>query len=133
MTNKMEYWSETLLKEALSAMEKAYSPFSKFKVGAALVTVDGNIYTGCNVENASYGLTVCAERVAVLKAVSNGETDIRQIMIVTSAKTPVSPCGACRQVLNEFSIDDMIVGLEGKKEYRLSELLPDSFSGKDFL
>ena len=122
-----------LLEEALKAKEMAYSPFSKFKVGAALKTKSGKIYTGCNIENASYGLTICAERTAIFKAVSEGEKDFVEIMIVTSNPDKlISPCGACRQVLAEFN-KDIVICLEGKKVYSLTELLPDSFSGKDFM
>ena len=122
-----------LLKLAKEAMTNSYSPFSKFRVGAALRTKDGKIFTGCNVENASYGLTVCAERTAVFKAVSEGYTEFEEIMIVTSnPDNPTSPCGACRQVLAEFN-KELPVHLEGKVTYNLKELLPYAFSGKDFL
>lgn len=124
--------TDTLLDMAKVAMGNAYSPFSKFKVGAALRTKGGKIFTGCNVENASFGLTCCAERTAVFKAISEGFDDFEEITITTSnPETPVAPCGACRQVLNEFN-KELIVNLEDKKTYKLSELLPDSFSGKDF-
>lgn len=120
---------------ATDAMEKAYAPYSKFKVGAALVTGDGNVYTGCNVENASYGLTECAERVAIFNAVSDGATRVVKIAIVSSSGVTTYPCGACRQVLNEFALDTKIILTDeygAIKTFKLTELLPHSF-GPDLL
>ncbi|MEK7241673.1 MAG: cytidine deaminase, partial [Planctomycetota bacterium] len=92
-----------LIKKAIEAREKSYSPYSHFKVGAALKTTSGKVYAGTNVENASYGLTVCAERVAVYKAVSEGEREFEALAVFTEADELTPPCGACRQVLWEFS------------------------------
>ena len=109
----------------------AYAPYSKFRVGAALLTKSGKIFTGCNVENGSYGLTVCAERVAVFKAVSQGEKNFKAIVIYTNTKQFTLPCGACLQVLNEFAKDLKIITVNrcGKsKTYRLAQLLPYPFN-----
>jgi cytidine deaminase len=92
-----------LLQHAAKALENSYAPYSRFRVGAALLTEDGQVFTGCNVENASYGLSNCAERTAVFKAVSNGKKSFRAIAIVSDRTNPVYPCGACRQVLREFN------------------------------
>lgn len=119
-----------LIKKAAQARQKAYAPYSKFLVGAALLTDKGKVYTGANVENASYGLTVCAERVAVLKAVSDGQKGFKKIVIVTDTERPKSLCGACLQVLAEFAKDIEIVcaTLKGDKtNYKLGELLPRAF------
>jgi len=119
-----------LIKKAKRARERAYAPYSEFKVGAALLVKSGKVYTGANVENATFGLTVCAERVAVFKAVANGEKDFVKIAVAADKPDPVTPCGACRQVLSEFSPDLKIIcaNLEGKTErYTLRELLPEAF------
>ena len=119
-----------LVKKAIQARLKAHAPYSKFLVGAALLTKSGKVFTGANVENASYGLTVCAERVAVFKAVTDGEKNFKKIAIVTDTDQPKSLCGACLQVLSEFCADLEIVcaTLKGKKnKYRLRELLPKAF------
>ncbi|MGI6452998.1 MAG: cytidine deaminase [Syntrophomonadaceae bacterium] len=120
-----------LIKLAQSAREKAYAPYSEFKVGAALLTSNGKVFTGTNVENASYGLTICAERVAVCKAVSEGEKDFKTIAVVGSSEGLVFPCGACLQVLAEFS-DRLNVLVTDKdnniEEYNIKELLPKCFS-----
>ncbi|HHY59602.1 MAG TPA: cytidine deaminase, partial [Clostridia bacterium] len=89
---------EDLLAAAQEASRRAYAPYSRFPVGAALLTADGQVFTGCNVENASYGLTICAERVAVAKAVSEGYKDFQALAVWAATEEPVSPCGACRQV-----------------------------------
>ena len=118
-----------LIDLARKARQKAYAPYSHYKVGAALLGKSGKVYTGCNVENASYGHTVCAERTAVLKAVSEGETEFEAIAVVT--KNGGSPCGACRQVLSEFAPKLMIYIADKNGEYRtttLEKLLPDSFT-----
>ena len=120
---------EDLRQAAIEASKKAYAPYSKYKVGAALLTKKGNVFTGCNVENSSYGLTNCAERTAVFKAVSEGETEFKEIVIyVDSAKLP-TPCGACRQVLSEFSSDlkVTIISKTEEKQTDIQELLPLSF------
>jgi cytidine deaminase len=119
-----------LIEKAKRARQKAYAPYSNFKVGAALLTKSGRVYTGANVENATFGLTVCAERVAVFKAINRGDKQFTKIAVVTDKNPPVTPCGACRQVLSEFVKDLKIIcaNLEGKVEkYRLKELLPDAF------
>ena len=126
-----------LIDEAIKARKMAYAPYSKFLVGAALVVPSGNIYTGCNIENASYGLTVCAERVAIFKAVSEGQRHIDAIAIVGAPvfeEEYAFPCGACRQVLAEFlpeSQDIDVIVAKSQDEYKvfkLSELLPYTFS-----
>lgn len=117
---------EGLVKQALEAMENSYSPYSKFKVGAAVLTKGGKVYTGTNVENASYGLSMCAERVAIFKAVSEGCTEF-EAMAIASSSGDASPCGACRQVMQEFSPNMKVIF--GGKEFSLSELLPRPFSG----
>ena len=125
--------SDALVEAARRARARAHAPYSGFKVGAALETVDGRVFTGCNVENASYGLTVCAERVAVLKAVSEGHTAFARMAVVADTEGPTSPCGACRQVLWEFAPDIEVIlanlhGVTGR--HRLSALLPVPFSGR---
>ena len=120
-----------LYKMALLVREKSYSPYSGHKVGAAILTSDGKIYTGCNVENSSFGATVCAERVAVQKAVSEaGEFTLKAVMVVTSATPPWPPCGMCRQVLAEFGEDFSVhtANPEGILEtYSFLELFPKGF------
>ncbi|TCS81947.1 cytidine deaminase [Pectinatus cerevisiiphilus] len=126
--------ADTLLEAAKKAREFAYSPYSKFKVGAAVLAKSGSIYTGCNIENASYGLTNCAERTAIFKAIAAGEVNLTALAVVADTKEPVSPCGACRQVMAEFKINKIIMGnLQGKmREVTLAELLPFSFTDTDF-
>ena len=125
---------ERLLAEARAAQRSAYAPYSNFSVGAAVLTADGTIYHGCNVENASFGLTVCAERVAVFSAIADGHMDIVAVAIVTSALRLCKPCGACRQVLIEFSQRDnpiMILSATAAGESSLesiTDLLPDNFT-----
>ncbi|HWR42664.1 cytidine deaminase [Sporomusa sp.] len=125
---------EELVNAAVKAREQAYVPYSKFKVGAAVQGKSGRIYTGCNIENASYGLSNCAERTAVFKAVSEGEVGLTAIAVVADTPEPVSPCGACRQVMAEFNIDQIIlVNLKGQqKTFTMAELLPFSFAKGDF-
>ena len=121
---------EPLLQAALNARDHAHAPFSKFRVGAALEDSDGKIWTGCNVENASYGLTLCAERVAVFKAISEGVRKFRRIAIAADTQTLTPPCGACRQILWEFLGDAevILVNLQGKTAtYRMRTLLPEPF------
>lgn len=113
-------------------MGNAYAPYSNFKVGAAVLAESGRIYSGCNVENASYGLSVCAERVAILKAVSEGEREIRAVAISNSSGKPSPPCGACRQVMAEFAPKDepmmtYLVSDQGVETYTLDDLLPHAF------
>jgi cytidine deaminase len=105
MTQKLSEAEQRLIGAAKEAREKAYAPYSKFKVGAALLTGDGNVYSACNVENASYGGSICAERNAVAQAVAAGEKNFVQLAIVTQSDPPAAPCGLCRQVLVEFCDD----------------------------
>ena len=119
-----------LINMAEKAMEKAYAPYSKFKVGAALLCADGRVYTGCNIENASYGASNCAERTAVFKAISEGKREFIKIAIVSSGGDFTYPCGICRQVLSEFMPNGSIVLFskeQGIKEFTLNELLPYAF------
>lgn len=118
-----------LLEAALAARERAYAPYSKFLVGAAVRAISGKIYTGCNIENASYGLTICAERSALFSAVGAGERRFTALCVVGDTEAPISPCGACRQVMAEFKVPKIILAnLKGDvKEYTLDELLPLSF------
>ena len=122
--------AEPLIVAAATAREKAFAPFSKFQVGAALEAEDGTIVTGCNVESASYGLTMCAERVAIFKGVSEGHRRFRRVAIVTAAETPTPPCGACRQLLWEFAPDAEVIcaNLKGKvARFTVRELIPAAF------
>lgn len=126
-----------LLKMAEEAKEYAHAPYSKFKVGAALLTTSGKVYTGCNIECASFGGTNCAERTAVFKAVSEGERSFEKIAVASSNEEETFPCGICRQVMAEFGKDLIVVLGDTKKgivrEYVLSkDLLPHSFTGEDF-
>lgn len=120
---------QKLIDRATVAREKSYSPYSHFGVGAALLCEDGTIYEGCNIENASYGLTNCAERTAIFKAVSEGHKKFKALAVVADTEGPCSPCGACRQVISEFDIPHIIMA-NLKGEYRLvelDELLPFRF------
>ena len=129
----MRLSAEELIKRAEAAKEKAYAPYSNFKVGAAVLTEDGGCYTGCNVENASFGLTCCAERVAVYAAVAGGQRRLQAIAISSDAAEFITPCGACRQVLVEFNPGLKVIMANNKGEYREStaaELLPAAFSLK---
>ena len=122
--------TDPLQAAALAARENACAPYSKFRVGAALEDTGGRVHTGCNVENATYGLTLCAERVAVFKAISEGAREFRRIAIAADTDTLTPPCGACRQILWEFcgDIEIMLVNLRGKSEtLRLKELFPRAF------
>jgi len=123
---------DPLLQAALDARENAFAPFSKFKVGAALEGLDGRIHTGCNVENATYGLTMCAERVAVFKAVSEGARRFKRVAVAADTEKLTPPCGACRQILWEFcgDVEITLVNPRGKIEtYRLKDLFPKPFDG----
>lgn len=129
----MEITHERLIEEATKVRENAYAPFSKFKVGSALETDDGLIVVGCNVESASYGLTVCAERVAVWKAISLGKTKIRRIAVVADTEELTPPCGVCRQIIWEFGGDIPVIfaNLQGRAEtVQMKDLLPRAFDNK---
>jgi len=122
--------SERLIAAARNVRERAFAPFSKFRVGAAIEAEDGSVFAGCNVESASYGLTMCAERVALFKGVSEGKTRFVRVAIVTDAQILTSPCGACRQLLWEFAPDAEVIlaNLAGDvKRWTLRELIPDAF------
>lgn len=124
---------EELIASAKTAYEIAYCPYSKFCVGAAVRTKNGKIYTGCNIESASYGLTVCAERVAIWKAVSEGEREFVRVSVVADTEELTPPCGVCRQIIWEFCGDIPITfsNLKGKTEtVQMSELLPRAFDTK---
>ncbi|MGD8320786.1 MAG: cytidine deaminase [Gemmatimonadota bacterium] len=122
---------DALLRAAAEVRERAYAPYSGFKVGAALLGRSGTVYTGCNVESASFGLTVCAERAAVFAAVAAGETRFDAVAIATDGAEPVAPCGACRQVLAEFAPALPVVSEAGgrRMSWTLDDLLPAPFRG----
>lgn len=119
-----------LIKIAREAMEKAYAPYSQFAVGAALEGRSGKIYSGCNIENVSYGAGVCAERVAIFKGISSGEKEFKRILLTSSSPSELMPCGICRQVLWELAGDLEIIIVKGEstQTYRLSDLFPKPFS-----
>lgn len=127
--------TKDLFNIAISAAGNSYSPYSEFRVGAALLTADGRIFTGCNIENASYSMTMCAERTAIFKAVSDGYTDFSAIAVAGSSTNdfsmPCVPCGACLQALTEFCADDFIIVL-ADGEHKFSDFLPNKF-GRDAL
>ncbi|MED4138218.1 cytidine deaminase [Priestia megaterium] len=124
-----------LIDEAKKAREMAYVPYSKFKVGAALLTKDGKVYRGCNIENAAYSMCNCAERTALFKAYSEGDKEYAALAVVADTDRPVSPCGACRQVISELCPKEMKVILTNLKndikELTVEELLPGAFSSED--
>ena len=126
-----------LISKAIIAREKAYVPYSNFKVGAALITEDNKIYTGCNIENASYGATNCAERTSVFKAVSDGPIKIKAIAVVGDLENYTSPCGICRQVIVEFASENIeIILAKNEKDYivkTMEEILPGGFTKKNLL
>ena len=123
----------TLIQFATVAREQSYSPYSNFAVGAALLCQDGTVYQGCNIENASFGMTNCAERTAIFKAVSEGHRLFQAIAVIADTEGPCAPCDACRQVMVEFNIPTIILtNLKGHTQvYTLDELLPLSFGPKD--
>ena len=124
---------DELIQKAADARKRAHAPFSNFMVGAALLDADGRVFTGCNVENASYGLTMCAERVAVFKAVSEGATTITRIVVVADTESLTPPCGACRQILWEFcpSAQLLLANLHGKQELMsVADILPRPFDAR---
>ncbi|MFA9423947.1 MAG: cytidine deaminase [Sedimentibacter sp.] len=123
-----------LIKIAIEAREKSYSPYSDFKVGAAVYTKSGKIFTGCNIESASYSPTICAERVAISKSISEGYRDIEKIAIVGSDKKISFPCGVCRQFMLEFGKDIKVIcakNIDSYETYTVEELLPRSFGPED--
>jgi cytidine deaminase len=130
----MDY--KPLIKEAIVSREKAYVPYSNFKVGAAVLTEDGNIYSGCNIENASFGATNCAERTAIFKAISEGHRKIKAIAVIGDEQNFTFPCGICRQVMVEFAYDDKIdiIIIKNENEFiikKMYEILPGAFTKKD--
>lgn len=127
---------QRLEKTARRAAAGAYAPYSEFPVGAAIIAGSGKIYAGCNVENASYGLCNCAERTAIFRAVAAGERSVRAVAVYTPTATPTSPCGACRQVINEFGPDAVVISVcdgAGRIETTLESLLPAAFGPKNLL
>ena len=126
---------QELFRAALAARQNAYAPYSKFAVGAAVRTIEGKIFTGCNVENASYGMCMCAERNAIFAAICQGYNQITALCVTADTEEPVSPCGACRQVIAEFKIPLIwLTNCAGKeKKVTGAELLPYAFQDKDFI
>jgi len=130
-TNAAEKQRATLLRTARTAMKRAYAPYSNFRVGAAILTKTGKVFSGCNVENASYGMTNCAERTAIFAAVAElgPKLEVTAVAVVNDHGVPCSPCGACRQVIYEFGPDAVVFfqGAEGDKQAHITELLPEGF------
>ena len=129
----MKHADQELIDAAIAVRENAYAPFSDFRVGAALETDDGEVISGCNVESASYGLTVCAERVAIWKAISQGKRKIKHIAVVADTEELTPPCGVCRQIIWEFGGDIPVIlaNLQGKTEVvQMKDLLPRAFDTK---
>ena len=124
--------ADRLIETARAAQRRAYCPYSHYQVGAALEAEDGTVFAGCNVENASYGLTICAERAAICSAVSAGAQRFRRLVVATDSEPPAPPCGACRQVLAEFGAELLVeaVGPTRSKRWTMRELLPDAFTGE---
>lgn len=124
-----------LVKLALKAMKKAYVPYSGFHVGAALIADNGQVYTGCNIENASYGATICAERTAISKAISDGAKEILAIAVASDSEAATMPCGICRQVINEFCSPETPLYLSDKdgiyEVFEFNEILPHAFKKSD--
>ena len=126
--------NQALIEKARLARLSAHAPYSHFQVGAALLTSDGRVFTGCNVENSTYGLSMCAERVAIFKAVSEGMQEIAKVVVVTDSEDIAPPCGCCRQMTWEFGSEDtevVIANLAGAvRSYRIKELLPKAFDAR---
>ena len=118
------------MRRARDVMRNAYAPYSNFRVGAAIEADDGTIHVGCNVENASYGLTICAERMAVGAAVAAGKRSLKRVAVATAVEPPATPCGACRQLLAEFGLDLEIIaaGPSTERRWTLKQLLPEAFT-----
>ncbi|MFP4660714.1 MAG: cytidine deaminase [Halanaerobiales bacterium] len=126
--------AKELIEIATEAREKSYSPYSKFPIGAALLTSEGKVFTGTNIENAAYGLTLCAERTAIFKAVSEGYRKFKAIAVVADTERPVPPCGSCRQVIQEFGDNIMVIMSnlnDAYQVYTIDQLLPAAFNRKD--
>lgn len=122
-----------LVHMAQEMMQRAYAPYSNYRVGAALLCADGSVYTGCNVECASYGGTICAERVAAVKAISEGNHEFVKLAVISADENLCTPCGICRQFLMEFAPDLTVLCANGQEEFRaisLADLLPCAFSGE---
>lgn len=136
MSNTSTTSEAELIERARQAREKAYAPYSSYKVGCALTTADGSVYSGANVENASYGLCVCAERSAILSAVCEGHRELRSLVVVTQSSPPAAPCGMCRQTINEFVRDPekltvVLVNTSGeRRDVGFAELFPLGFRGE---
>ena len=131
MSEERKSSSEALRDAAFAAMENAYAPYSRFRVGAAVRTSGGEIVSGCNVENAAYGEALCAERVAVAAAVAKGQKDFEEIAIASESDEPSPPCGSCRQTMSEFAPDLRVISYakNGRQaSWRLSDLLPEAFA-----
>lgn len=128
---------QSLIEEAIKIKDRAYVPYSKFQVGAALLTASGKVYTGCNIENAAYPVSCCAERVAIFKAISEGETEFVEMAVAADTERPVPPCGSCRQVMSEFFKPNMEIHLTNSKEdvktISMEGLLPFSFNNDDLI
>ena len=121
---------DELVEAAWGVRDRAYAPYSKFHVGAALLAKDGRVFCGCNVENLSFGLTICAERVAIANAVAAGARSFQRIVVVADTSEPVSPCGACRQVMAEFNLPEIVLANRSRRErFTLDELLPRACTG----
>lgn len=122
--------ADSLIDAARMAQERAYAPYSRYRVGAAVEAADGTVFTGCNVENASYGLAMCAERVALGTAVAAGARAFRRVVVASSSEPPASPCGSCRQVLLELAPEAEVVavGPQTTQRWRVADLLPDAFT-----
>ena len=120
-----------LIEAARRAQQQAYAPYSRYRVGAAVEGEDGSVFTGCNVENASYGLVMCAERVAIGAAVAAGVRQFRRVVVASDSEPPAPPCGACRQVIFEFAPDAEVLAVGPRSSHRwiMRELLPAAFSG----
>jgi|SRR5690606_1888268 cytidine deaminase len=127
--------NQELIQKAIEVRDRAYVPYSNFGVGAALLTKSGKVYTGCNIENAAYPVSLCAERVAIFKAISEGETEFVELAVVADTERPVPPCGSCRQVMSEFFDSEMNVHLTNLNSntmtVKMEELLPFSFQKTD--
>lgn len=133
-TKGVEKMDEELVSKAKKARERAYAPYSKFKVGAAVRTSDGQIFTGFNIENSSYSVTICAERVALIRALTEGKRNISRIAVIADTEKPCPPCGVCRQFISEFASDIEVImaNLKGDTEImNLDMLLPLQFTAKD--